>query len=165
MKDIFKEMTLERDRQELSLSDTLDVKASILLAVIAVLGTLSGILLTIPKLGQPMELAQLFAILCLALACLFAVLTVLPRNYLLADKPSSYEEWGDKLREFYPVEADRDAAIVSGVVREAAKRIAQNHSFNKQKSNLLALSFWPALVALAINIVTLTILELLKVLS
>ena len=42
----FYDLTLERDRMEFSLGDTLDVKAGIVLAVITVLGTLSGTLLS-----------------------------------------------------------------------------------------------------------------------
>jgi hypothetical protein len=46
--NIFDTMTMERDHLELSLGDTLDVKGGILLAVITILGTLTGALLILP---------------------------------------------------------------------------------------------------------------------
>ena len=45
--DIIGEITMERDHMELSLGDTLDVKAGIVLAAITVLGTLTGTLLAL----------------------------------------------------------------------------------------------------------------------
>lgn len=166
MKNIFDDMTLARDHEEITLGDALDVKAGILLAVIAVLASLSGILFAIPHmLSSKGEIAQLISILCLGLACIFAVLTVIPRKYLLADIPRKYQEWGDAIRQHYPSDAEREAAIAAGIVQQAAKRIENNQKINKQKSGLLALSFWPALLALTIDVVTLLLLALLRVLS
>jgi hypothetical protein len=164
--ETLQEMTLERDRQELSLGDALDVKAGILLAVIAVLASLSGILFAIPNLLSGMgEIAQLVSILCLVLACIFAVLTVIPRNYALADTPSKFVEWAESLRDYYPTDTDREIVVQAGIAQKAAERIESNHKVNNLKSKLLALSFWPALVALVIDFSTLVIIGTFKVLS
>ncbi len=166
MENIFQEMTLERDHQELSLGDAIDVKAGILLAVIAVLATLSGILFAIPKLlSEEGEVVQLASIMCLAVACVFAVLTVLPRDYFIAELPRKYEAWGDTLRQYYGSDAERQAAIASGIVEQASKRIEKNQKINLKKSQLLSRSFWPVLIALAIDVCTLFVLGLVRVLS
>src|SRR4051812_14926268 len=97
MNDILRDMTLERDRMELALGDTLDVKAGLLLAVIAVLGTLSGIFLSSNNLGNRWQLAQFVSILFLSVSCGLAVLTVIPRTYQLPEVPRKYREWADKV--------------------------------------------------------------------
>jgi hypothetical protein len=166
MNSLLQDMTLERDSLELNIGDALDIKAGILLAMIAVLASLSGIFFAIPKLlSDRAEIAQLVSILCLALACIFAVLTVIPRTYLLSETPCKYAEWVDSLGQYYPSESEREIAMRAGIVQKAAERIESNLKINKKKSKLLALSFWPALAALVIDVGTLVLLGTIKVLS
>jgi hypothetical protein len=57
--DFIAEKAKDRDRFELELSDTFDVKASIVLLILTFLGTLSATLLTVERLPAPVKLAQI----------------------------------------------------------------------------------------------------------
>lgn len=164
--NIYDTMTAERDQLELSLGDTLDVKAGILLAVITILGTLTGALLTSSSLGKSSQIAQVVSLSLLVLGCTFAIVAMLPRDYLLPDLPGKYKKWIDDVKQFYkddPEEAESQTA--NGMAQVANERIETNHKINSNKSRYLSLSFWPTLLALAIDIGTLAVLGVSKILS
>lgn len=156
MADIFHDMVLDRDRFELSLGDTLDVKAGIVLAVITLLGTLTAALLASTSLGKCIQAAQLASLFLLVLGSLFAVWTLVPRGYFLPNLPDEYAKWFQRLEQHYkdnPAEADLQVA--KEISNLAMERIKKNHDINRKKSRYLVLSFWPTLLALIVDIVTL----------
>ena len=164
--NIFDTMTMERDHLELSLGDTLDVKGGILLAVITILGALTGALLTSPNLGRYSHIGQLISLALLVLGCIFAIIVMLPREYLLPDLPGKYKQWIDELKEFYKDDPNRlESETTNGMTRVANERIEINHKINAEKSYYLNLSFWPTLLALAIDISTLAVLGMSRILS
>ena len=159
------EMTAERDHLELSLGDTLDVKAGILLAVITILGSLTAALITTPNLSKGLSIAQMASLGLLVVGCVFAILALFPRNYLLPNLPSKYAEWAEKLQQYYERPEEAEAQATQDLTRVANQRIERNHKLNSAKSRYLHLSFWPTLLALAIDIGTLGYLGALKILS
>ena len=122
--DIVNEMTMERDHLEFSLGDTLDVKAGILLAVLTILGTLTGTLLTSSSLGKPSQWAQMISLTLLVFGCIFAVLTLVPRNYLLPELPDKYQKWAADIQQYYkdnPSEAE--SQTTNGITQITTERI------------------------------------------
>jgi hypothetical protein len=73
----------------LRLGDAMDVKASISLALILFLATQSAYFLDkrLPRIGVAM---QLFSILCIVLAAIFALLELWPLTYILPEPESDY---------------------------------------------------------------------------
>ena len=161
--DIIGSMTMERDHLELALGDTLDVKAGIVFAAIAVLGTLTGTLLAISSLPKEFQWAQIVSLGCLAIAGFFAVMALLPRDYLLPEMPDKYEQWFGQLREHYQGDSvAAESAAAEGLVKIASERIATNHDINAAKSGYLARAFWFTVAALGIDMLTLAYLGLSK---
>jgi hypothetical protein len=167
--DMLNEMTMERDHAELTLGDALDVKGGIVLAVITVLGTLTGALLasnSLSNLGKTFQIGQLVSLAFLAASCLFAVFTVIPRDYFFPDLPDSYGKWIAELKEFYresPAEVENQTAV--GIARAATERIEENRKTNLTKSGYLATSFVLMLCALTIDLITLFAIGVSKILS
>jgi hypothetical protein len=166
----FYEMTLERDRMEFGLGDTIDVKAGITVAIIAALGTLSGTLLTASGALPKWELiSQLISIGCLLVACFLAVCAVIPRNYMLAATPENFQNWVSSLRQHYvdnpDPSLDIDSIVDDNLVSLAAKRVEANHAINVSKSRLIEWAIWPVAFALIVDVGTLSVLGVLKALS
>src|SRR3989442_83906 len=87
--ETLKEEISAKEDLALRLSDALDVKASIGLAVILFLATQTAYFLEkgLPRLGVAM---QVVSITCIVLAAIFALLELWPRMYILPDPESDY---------------------------------------------------------------------------
>ncbi len=90
--DFILEKTKERDRFELELSDTFDVKASIVLLILTFLGTISATILTADRLAQMAKLAQFPVIAGVVISGIFCVACLWPKVYLLDDLPETYSK-------------------------------------------------------------------------
>jgi hypothetical protein len=165
--DIIGDMTMERDHMELSLGDTLDVKAGIVLAAITVLGSLTGTLLgSTPPIPKEAQIAQMFSLGFIAVGALFSVMAMVPREYLLPDTPEKYRKWIEDLKEYYKDNpAELESKTVEGLTQVATQRITTNHEINSAKSGYLVVSFWVTIAALTIDMVSLAAIALLKLLS
>lgn len=160
------EVVKERDRQELSLGDTLDVKTGILFAAITVLGALTAALLGTSGLGRPFQTAQVISLGLLAAGALFAVSAIWPRDYLLPDFPEAYLAWLHQLEDFYQGDPERaESEFEVGMTNKANERIHRNYKINSEKSRWLIRAFWPTFLALLIDIGTLASLGAVKLLS
>ena len=164
--DVIRSMTMERDHLELSLGDTLDVKSGIVFTAIAVLGALTGTLLATAGLERELQIAQMFSLAFLAVAAFFAVMALLPRDYLLPDMPEKYRQWVAQLKDHYQGDSVAiESATADGLVKIASERIAANHDINAAKSRYLANAFWVTVAALTIDMVTLAALGVSRLLS
>jgi hypothetical protein len=164
--DIIGDMTMDRDHLELSLGDTLDVKAGIVLAAITVLGSLTGSLLASTGLGREWQVVQMFSLAALAIAAFFAVMALVPRDYLLPDTPDKYRKWVSELTELYKdYPGELETQTIEGLTQIASERIQTNHQINATKSWYLAVSFWATIAALGIDMVSLAALGVSKLLS
>ena len=165
MTEIIQEMTADRDKLEMSLGDILDVKAGVLLALIAVVATLTAGLLAYSGIGKISQWCELLSLVTLVVAGVFSCLTLFPRDYVLPDLPEAYNKWQEELRKYYSDPVDVNTEMIKGFESTAFQRINYNHENNKAKSRFLFTSFAFTLVALASNVVTLAILGASKVLS
>jgi hypothetical protein len=166
MSSILHDITMERDQQELSLGDTLDVKAGILLALIAVLATISGTLLSDSHLERFYGVGQMVSLCVIAVGAFFAVWTLIPRNYWLPGSPITYEKYLEEMELAFsdnPGEGERQATV--GITKMAAERVQKNHEHNADKSRWLTCAFVPVLIALTIDLATLVCLAAAKILS
>jgi hypothetical protein len=154
---------------EFSLGDTLDVKAGIVLAVITVLGTLSGTLLNAASIPRWEQLVQLASIGSLAFAVFCAVSAVIPRKYMMSATPQALQSWQTSLEKYYAENPDNsvqvDSVVAENLTTLAAERIEANHAINSRKSRWIEVSCWPVLLALVFDIGTLAVVGLLKTLS
>jgi hypothetical protein len=154
------EYTIRRDDREFSLGDTLDVKTSVILAVIVFLAAQTDAFFQSGLIGWP-RYFQYCSVVALILGGIFAVLELRPRNYQQEDSPVKYDEWIEKLRLHYAKTENMDAEIfeqaVLGRIQRARERAEQNIIVNQRKSDLLHWAFWCTVISLAANLATLVI--------
>lgn len=142
----------------LRLGDALDVKASIGLALILFLATQSAYLLEkgLPRIGVAM---QLFSIVAVVVAAIFALLELWPRTYILPQPESDYipkriEELTQHYGPYPDVESNVLGAFVNDEMQWAKKRIADSQRKNRSKSRRLEVSFWCTGAAVILNLLT-----------
>ncbi|MGH9688006.1 MAG: hypothetical protein ACRD5K_13040 [Candidatus Acidiferrales bacterium] len=150
----------ERDTREFDLGDTLDVKTSVILAVIVFLAAQSGDFFK-GTLTPRMRHLQYLSVAALILAGIFAVAELVPRNYGTEASPSRYQKWVSELDAYYAGEDNADALVADEAVRgrcqRAMARVDKNIEINKQKSLFLSACFIFTAVSLAANLITLAI--------
>lgn len=137
--DFIAEKAKDRDRFELELSDTFDVKASIVLLILTFMGTLSATLLTVERLPAPVKLAQIPVIAGLVISGIFCVSCLWPRTYLIDDLPERYK---NSLPEMGNSEDERLEKLVVLSTELANARIVHNHALNETKAWALNGAFW-----------------------
>jgi hypothetical protein len=148
-----------KDDLTLKLGDTLDVKASILLAAIALLATQTAYFLDKQTSRLTHDLL-IFAALSLGAAMVCAFVELCPRRYMMPAPDSSGVSRAGELRDFYSQHADVGADVMfdeftKNEIEWAQKRIAANRRINRIKSFCLEYSFYFTAVAMTLNIATL----------
>ncbi len=143
--DFILEKTKERDRFELELSDTFDVKASIVLLILTFLGTISATILTADRLAQMAKLAQFPVIAGVVISGIFCVACLWPKVYLLDDLPETYSK---SLPGLGQSDAERLEKVTNISIELANGRISHNHALNATKSWALNRAFWSMSAAL-----------------
>lgn len=148
----------ERDREEYTFGDTLDVKTGLILVIL--------IFLT----GQSTELfkssvtyfekcLQLLSIASLIVGGFFAIFELWPRRFLQEAEPQEYDERLTLLRKYYADEPNAEEYALTKAFEErvvvAHQRIRENSEINGKKSSLLNKSFYCVLLSLAANLATL----------
>jgi hypothetical protein len=147
--DFIGEKTSERDRFELALSDTFDVKASIVLLILTFLGTISATILTADKLSGTAKLAQIPVIAGVVISGIFCVACLWPKVYLLDDLPETYAK---SLSSLGQSESARLEKISSLNIELANVRISHNHALNETKTWALNGAFWSMSTALFVEL-------------
>ncbi len=150
------ERIFERDRDEFSFGDTLDVKTGLILVILIFLA------------GQSTEFfrssitffercLQYLSIVSLIIGGAYAVLELWPRSFLKEAEPQEYDNRLALLTAYYADEPDADFALTMAFeerVEAAHKRISRNSANNKRKSKLLNQSFYFVIFSLAANLTT-----------
>ena len=148
-----------KDDLAVKLGDTLDVKASILLAAITLLATQTAYFLDKQTPGVAHYLLIGAAVLLsLATGCAFAELW--PRTYMMPVPETSGVSRATELQDFY---SQREGINAETMLAEftknemgwAEERIIANQRINHFKSKALEWSFYLAATAMALNIATL----------
>ncbi|MGA8763214.1 MAG: hypothetical protein WB562_10150 [Candidatus Sulfotelmatobacter sp.] len=159
---VIAEMRLQdmRAKEDLALrlGDALDMKASISLAVILFLATQTAYFLDkgLPRMGVTM---QLFSILCIVVAAIFAMLELWPRTYILPEPESDYipqriEELTKHYSPYPDIESNVADALVRDEIQWAKNRISDSQQKNRSKSLRLEVSFWSTGAAVILNLLT-----------
>jgi len=149
------ERTRERDRFELDLGDTFDVKASIVLLILTFLGTISATMLTADKLTAVPKPAQIPVIAATVISGIFCVACLWPKDYLFDDLPETYANWLVDLGES---DAEQLKGVTNLSLELANGRITHNHALNKTKAWSLNGAFWFMALALFVELGTLAYL-------
>ena len=152
------ESVRDRDAREFSLGDTLDVKTSVILAVIVFLAAQSEHFFQ-DSLTPCVRDVQYISAIALVAGGISAVLELIPRNYQAENSPSSYGQWISDLERYYAGQDNADASIaeqfVKGYVARTTERIEANIAVNQRKSLWLNVCFISTVVSLAANLFTL----------
>jgi hypothetical protein len=143
------ERTRERDRFELDLGDTFDVKASIVLLILTFLGTISATMLTADRLAAAAKLAQIPVIASIVISGIFCVACLWPKDYLFDDLPEAYANW---LADLGESDSEQLEGVISLSLELANGRIIHNHALNKTKAWSLNGAFWFMALALFIEL-------------
>jgi hypothetical protein len=156
------EISKRKEDREVSLGDTLDVKASIILVIVAFLGATSGTILSSADLGLSIKLLQIVTLISLAVSGLCAFGALWPKDYWMEDFPSEYKSWVAQ------IEQDREerkffkpaiSVILESDMNTIAERIDKNSGHNKDKSAWLIRSFKSLIPALAGELISLVLLS------
>ena len=155
---LLKEMN-SKDDLAVRLGDTLDVKASILLAAITLLATQTAYFLDkgTPRLPHYLLIG---AAVLLGSATLSAFTELWPRTYLMPVPESSGISRAAELHDFYSQHEGVEAGVMLAEFTKnemgwARERITKNQGINRIKSKCLELSFYFTAVAMLLNIATL----------
>jgi hypothetical protein len=143
------ERTRERDRFELELGDTFDVKASIVLLILTFLGTISATMLTADKLTAAPKLAQIPVITLTVISGIFCVACLWPKDYLFDDLPETYANW---LADLGESDAEKLEGLTTLTQELSNGRITHNHALNKTKAWSLNGAFWSMALALFVEL-------------
>ena len=149
----------DKDAKEFSLGDVLDVKTSVLLAVIVFLAAESDQFFhaTVPLSKWGIWL-QYVSIGALTLAGIFAVLELKPRDYSTETSPEKEEKWVSEVQAVYAGETD-STLVVDQILKarytRTKERVQENIAVNRQKSSLLSVCFTFTAIAFGANLLTL----------
>ena len=148
-----------KDDLAVRLGDTLDVKASILLAVITLLATQTAYFLDKETPGLPHYLL-IGAAGLLGLGTLAAFAELWPREYHLPVPESSGIARAAELRDLYSQHEGIESSVMFSEFTKdeigwAQYRISKNKAINEQKSLCLQVSFYLTAAGMAFNITTL----------
>jgi Family of unknown function (DUF5677) len=150
----------ERDAREFSLGDTLDIKASIILAIGVFLAGQSEHFFQ-SNINYLATIVQYVSVASLILASVLAVLELWPQAYGTEASPEKYQEWAGKLKIYYSGAENEEALVMNQVIvgrsQRATERVVENIRANKRKSFYLSAAFVFTSISLAANLLTLTI--------
>lgn len=147
------------DEVNFQLGDVLDVKASIILVVITLLGALSTSILLLPNLSATIKLVQVIAVVGIVLAVVFSIIALWPRDFKIPPTPESWVSHINKLKEEHKDCTDAAALILQKFhearMRVAMKRITSNKAIAEKKAKLNDLSFYATAGAILMELITL----------
>lgn len=145
---------------EFALGDTLDIKTSIALVVIIFLATQSSGFLA-SQMPRHWHNVQVLSVVCLIVAGLLAVWELIPRTYKVGLSPAEYAGWLDRVKTFYSTQAvpnpeNQSAEFIRRkAIEQMGTRFSENSALNKKKSLAVEWSFYFAMAALVLNLLTL----------
>ncbi|MHB1935395.1 MAG: hypothetical protein ACYCOR_02280 [Acidobacteriaceae bacterium] len=152
------ERTFERDREEFTFGDTLDVKTGLILVILIFLAGQSAELFK-SSATYFEKCLQLLSSASLIVGGIFAIFELWPREFLQEAEPQDYDERLLLLRKYYSDEPNAEEYALTRAFDErieaAHKRIMKNSWMNEKKSKLLNTSFYCVLFSLATNLATL----------
>jgi hypothetical protein len=146
------DMAKKREWTEIALGDTLDVKASIMLTIVALVAGITGVVLAWTQLPlfRILETVQVISVFLLSASALLAIAALSPKNYEYEDTPDAYAGWLQRLEQFYAPRQVTETVIKDADFAEVSRRFHDNQQLNVHKSQYLFWSFWllvPSVVA------------------
>jgi hypothetical protein len=148
-------LAYERDRQEFSFGDTLDIKTGLILAALTFLAIQSGESI---HSGLPFyaKLVHYISIGALIVGGVLATLELRPRDYDTEPTPDKYQNWIAEKKAYGELYPDDDPVTVERLtalrVGYAIENVQTNVAINRRKSRLMFYAFWCAVIAFAANI-------------
>ena len=153
-------LAYERDRQEFSLGDTLDVKTGLILVALTFLALQSGELIK-ANMTLAQWLVQIASMAALIIGGGISVAELWPRDYDREPTPATYQKWITDTEEYRKVYPDADPVTLEKLtekrVENAISSVQTNLAINKGKSRLVNGAFRCVAIAFIANIATLII--------
>jgi hypothetical protein len=150
------------DDAERSLGDVLDVKASVAIVAVTFLAGVSAQLLTAsglpPQWARAQWLAQLVALVLLAVAGAMLVAELWPSEYASPPTPKEDSEWIDELT---AKGGDQDQVleqVLTYKLSRAVARVEQNRTISEKKSSLITRAFALLAAAMIVDLANLILL-------
>ncbi len=139
-----------RDQIELALSDSLDVKANIWLAVVTFLAAVDGALLLPPLGGVWFRAFQIAALALVAASGLRTLGALFPLPYDFAPLPDELARWLEQAREYFGPGPGGLAYLRREATEATIRRLVANRRKNLRKSRCIVIGYWVLLPALPI---------------
>jgi hypothetical protein len=147
--------SLEADNRILALSDTLDVKAGLLLAMLTFLGLQVGEIFT-GNLGTFERYAERISVLALVIGGLLAIIHLWPRNYKVPPTPRKSYAWIDDVEKHFANQEHSDEKALHYIettqLSQAFERIEANNRLNGRKERLMEGCFVCVALSFAANL-------------
>lgn len=154
--DILWEDASELDEAIVKLGDALDVKASIVLILVTLLGAISGPILVLAGLPQQVKIAQCVAVAALTLAVYFSLVVLWPSDFSM---PPDTDSWEQFIWETGAEQQNNAQAIATELrasrIRLAKKRIASNQKITVRKARFNQYAFYATAAAIVLDVATL----------
>lgn len=155
-----REATKRLDELNYSVGDTLDVKSSIILVVITILGTISGGIIATQQLPTAIKVIQVIGVLALVIAGVLSLIALWPRNFSVPPAPEKLRNYLNEWVEYYAGEAQAEekasAEFESEEQRLALERISVNGRLASWKSKLNSAAFYATAVAVLMELASLS---------
>jgi len=148
---------------EFGLSNILDIKTSIILALIIFLAAQSAELSRAASMPLHWRVFQYISAFFLTVAVSSAIYELWPRHYDVKAKSAEFLEWVQTRKEHYEErqESDPEVKIAEDIFQkeiERATRLTKQSAINKRKVRALNATFYSTVIALVLNLATLVAL-------
>jgi hypothetical protein len=158
--DSIRELTKRVDELNYAVGDTLDVKSSIILVVITLLGTVSGGIVATANLPATIKLVQSAAVLALVVAGVLTLIALWPREFSIPPRPERHWDYLNGLEQYYAGEPHAEQRVVADfdaeLERLARERIICNNQLASKKTKLNSGAFYATAVAVTLELVSLS---------
>jgi hypothetical protein len=158
--DILRERINEREQILMQQSDSLDVKASILLVAVTFLAGHSMYLLTGNHSGFILW-DQRVSVVLQIVAGITLALHLRIRSYQ-GEKTQDYPEWRDQVTNHFGKDQTEqiESELNKGIITRALERLAEAEWINNSKAKHIARAYWITLIAFCCNLIALVALVL-----
>jgi hypothetical protein len=139
--------------------DVLDVKASIILVVLTLLGGLSTTVLSLQNTPETAKILQVFAVCGISIAVIYTLLALRPCNFQIPSKPGTWEDYIEKLSKEHNGHSEVVLREFNATRKRVyVKRIGTNKKIAEKKAAFNDRAFYTTASVICIDLVTLGVM-------
>ena len=149
------QVAVEMDAKEIAKGNSIDLKAGILIAILAVLISTNSVLLTVPGTNKPIQVLQLISLLLSTLASFICLGAIFHLPYERADFPETDRAFIEDMEKSCGTDAIVQISVKT--VLESLNRAKANWKINRIRIGCLLLSFIFAFLSMLLNVASIVV--------